>query len=437
MFNFEKFNHTTSIWDSVASSKEQAHILDRDISADIIIIGAGIVGLSSALHMAKNGHKVVVIEGRRIGSAASGRNNGQVIPVLSGAEPDEIIKRYGEVGERFVALIRDSANYLFQLAKDENIECEAEQTGWFQPAHSLAHLSISEWRNSAWQKYGAPCKMLDRDQASAMIGSKNWYGGMLNPTGGHINPLMFTQGLAKAAKRYGVQIFENSPALTIQNKGDSWQVSTKHGQVKGNKLLLATNAYSDDLVPNLQPKVAKSIVPVISFQLATKPLNKQLQNSIIPKRQAISDTRGDLQYFRYDARNRLISGGALIYKGNAKQRLKKLVGNRLATAFPQMGRPEFTHIWSGYIGVSQDRFPHFYQLGDGFWSWSGCNGRGLALAASLGREFAAIIDGKTDIALPLSEPKPFAFHSVARKLAPSALAYYRWKDKQKPKKRRL
>ncbi len=436
MFNFEKFNHATSIWDSVSSPLEPAQTLNGDISADIVIIGAGIVGLSSALHIAKNGYKVVVLEGRRVGSGASGRNNGQVIPTLSGAEPDEIIKRYGEVGERFVALIRDSADYLFQLAKDENIECEAEQTGWFQPAHSLAHLSISEWRNAAWQKYGAPCKMLDRAQSSALIGSKNWYGGMLNPTGGHINPLMFTQGLATAAKRLGVQIFENSPALNIKKKQDVWQVSTKQGRVRGDKLLLTTNAYSDDLAPDLMPKVAKSIVPTISFQLATKPLSKKLQKSIIPNRQAISDTRGDLQYFRYDARNALISGGALIYKGNAKQRLKKLVGNRLTTAFPQMGKPEFTHVWSGYIGISEDRFPHFYQLGDGFWGWSGCNGRALALAASLGREFAAIIDSKTDIALPMSEPKQFAFHSIVRRLAPSALAYYRFKDKQNPKIKR-
>jgi glycine/D-amino acid oxidase-like deaminating enzyme len=197
--------------------------------------------------------------------------------------------------------------------------------------------------------------------------------------------------------------------------------------------LLATNSYSDALAPNLAPKVTKSIVPLVSFQIATKPLSDELRQNIIPNREAISDTQGDLHYFRYDARNRMISGGAFVFKHNIEQRLKKHVGERFARAFPKMGVPEFSHIWSGYVGISMDRFPHFYKLGENYWGWSGCNGRGLALGVSLGREFALAIDGQSDIALPFEKPKPIAFYPIVKKLAPAALAYYRWKDKQQPK----
>ena len=426
-------NQAISLWDDVSPARKTPKTLTEQVSADVVIIGGGIVGLSSALQLAKKGYQVVLLEAKTIGSGASGRNNGQVIPVLSGAEPAAIERRYGETGERFVALIRDSASDLFQLAKDEKIDCEAEQTGWFQPAHSKDHLAVSQWRNNAWEKRGAPCKMLDGTQSKTMLGSSQWYGGMFNPTGGHINPKAFVLGLANACERLGVQIFENTPALDINKKQNSWIINTPSGYVKADAVLLATNAYSNEQAPNLAPKMAKTVVPVTSFQIATKPLDEKLQKSIIPNREAVSDTRGDLQYFRYDARNRLVSGGALIYKGNMAQRLKNLVGNRLAMAFPQLGVPEITHVWSGYVGITMDRFPHFYKLGDNFWSWSGCNGRGLALGVSLGREFANAIEGKTDIALLFEEPKPIAFHSIVTKLAPSALAYYRWLDGQKPK----
>ena len=431
--DFSNLNEAPSLWEAVSPPRNIGEALEGNTSVGVVIVGGGLAGLSSALHLAKRGRNVVVLEGKTIGWGASGRNNGQVIPVLSGAEPEAIEQRYGEVGKRFVALIRDSADTLFQLAIDENIECEAEQKGWFQPAHSPAHMRVSEWRHDAWAKRGAPCRMLDHAQSTALLGSNKWYGGMLNPSGGHINPLMFVRGLAKACKRAGVRIFENTPALKVERQQNDWQVRTSRGIVNCDALLLATNAYSDALTKDLMPKMARSVLPVVSFQVSTEPIDDALRQHIIPGREAISDTRGDLQYFRYDARHRLVSGGALIWKGNAKQRLQKLVGNRLALAFPALGVPQFSHTWSGYIGVTLDHFPHFHQLGPNFWGWSGCNGRGVALTVSMARELAALIDGDEDIALPLGKPKPVPFHSIVRQFAPAALACYRWRDRQLPK----
>ena len=123
-----------------------------------------------------------------MGFGGTGRNNGQVIPVLSAAEPDAIENRFGETGQRFVKLLQNSASDLFDLIRAEGIECEACQTGWFQPAHTPEHMRVSQSRVNAWAKRGAPATLLDQQQSADMIGSNRWFGGMFNPTGGRYIP---------------------------------------------------------------------------------------------------------------------------------------------------------------------------------------------------------------------------------------------------------
>ncbi len=421
-----------SLWNSVSPTRATSAPLNTEITTQVAIVGGGFTGLSTALHLAKKGCKVCIIEGKTIGWGGSGRNNGQVIPVLSGSEPDELEAHHGETGERFVGLIRDSADELFNLVRDENIDCEAEQTGWFQPAHSPSHVSISAKRVEAWAKRGAPCQLLDNQETTQLLGSKNWYGGILNPTGGHINPLMLARGLAQACERAGVTIFEDSPVNNVKRIGSQWSVISNNGNVKCDAVLMATNAYSNELAGNFEPKISRSIVPVSSWQMSTKPVSKALQSEIIPGRQAVSDTRNDLQFFRYDARDQLVSGAALMFSNYASKRLTQLVGGRLAKAFPQLGKLEFTHIWSGYVGITPDRFPHFHQIGPGYYSAIGFNGRGVALSIAVGRELAKAISGgsEKDLALPFSAAKKIPFHSLTRRVSRSALAYYRWRDNQ-------
>ncbi|HFC04281.1 MAG TPA: FAD-binding oxidoreductase, partial [Rhizobiales bacterium] len=409
--------------------------LSGEQHTEVVVIGGGFTGLSAALHLAKRGRKVVLLEGKTIGWGGSGRNNGQVIPVLAGSEPEQIEKHYGEAGERLVRLIGDSADFLFKLAASENIACEAEQTGWFQPAHSPGHVNVSQARVEAWNKRGVAAELLDGNEAAALLGSSQWYGGMLNRTGGHINPLALARGLAGACEKYGVEVFEQSIVDDVQKKGHRWRVVTSQGAVECDAVLMATNAYSNELSNSLQRETARSVLPITSFQMATEPVSTALRKEILPGRQAVSDTRGDLHFFRYDARNRLVTGAAMMMTWNAAQRLRNLVGKRMARTFPQLGVPTFSHVWSGFVGITPDHLPHFHQLGDNYWSAIGFNGRGVALSVSIGRELARAIDGDdlNDLALPLSRPKPILFHSMARRVARGAIAYYRWRDGQQPK----
>ncbi|MEM6438867.1 MAG: FAD-dependent oxidoreductase [Pseudomonadota bacterium] len=426
-----------SIWAETARPRTPNAPLSGEVEADCVVIGGGFTGLSTALHLARRGLDAVVLEANAAGWGASGRNNGQVIPTLTAAEPDAMVKRWGAAGERFAKLVAESAGYLFDTAREEGIVeiAEAEQTGWFQPAHSPGRIRLSEKRVEAWRRFGAPAELLDRDASEKMLGTRFWHGGMFNPTGGHINPLGLARGLAQAAEARGARIFEGSPVVDWAREGNGWRARTEAGSVKARALVLATNGYTDRIVARLAPRYAKTIVPVLSWQMATEPLGDNLRAKVLPGRQAVSDTRGDLRFFRYDARNRLITGGAVLGAWNAGERVKITAAARMAEAFPEMGTPTMTHVWNGYIGMTWDRFPRVHRLGPDGWAWIGCNGRGVALSVSLGREMAAAVAGEPEdqLALPAEDPRALPLHEIARRVAPWYLAWLKRKDLQEPK----
>lgn len=428
-----KFPH--SLWAAVTADREPASPLKEAAEADVAIVGGGFTGLTAALTLARKGSKPVLLEARAVGWGASGRNNGQVIPTLSGVEPDTIVRRYGDVGERFVRLVGGSASHLFDLVRDENIEAEAEQTGWIQPAHSPGRLKLSEQRVHAWNRFGFPAELIDADAMKEKLGTGLWFGGMVNPTGGHINPLALARGLAAAAERHGARIFENSPATGWSHDGSRWLISTPKSTLRAPAMLIATHAYTAELVPELAPRLARTVVPVLGLQAATEPLDMQMRAAILPGRQAVSDTRGDLRFFRYDARNRLVSGGAFVTERNAEERIKATVHDRLIHAYPQLRSCRMTHSWSGYIGVTPDRFPHVFQLGPDAWAWTGCNGRGVALSVSIGDRLAGVVAGEsvTELGLPVSELSPMPFYELSRSIAPAYLAWMRVMDRIEPR----
>lgn len=423
-----------SIWAAVSPPGPKLEALDGEVSADVVVIGAGFTGLSTALHLAEDNVDVVVLEAAEPGWGASGRNNGQVIPTLTRPEPDDIIKLHGAAGERFVEVLRDSADYLFDVVRRFDLAAEAEQTGWIQPVHTPGRMKIAERRVQQWSKHGAPVALLSSDEVRDLTGSEIWHGGWTNPTGGHINPLALARELARAAVASGARIYERTPAQTVRYDGGAgdgrWLVETPQGRVSAGRLMLATNAYTGEFSKTLVPQVAREVVPIVSWQLATKPLGDNLRRHIIPGRQAVSDTHGDLHFTRYDARNRLITGGALMIAANGEQRMQARIGERLKRMFAPIGDIGFDYVWKGYVGMTTDFMPRFHQLGPGGYAWVGCNGRGVALSVILGREFAKALQDVPvgDLALPMTEPKPLPGHGVLRRLAPLRLVQFRWND---------
>lgn len=424
-----------SLWSSVTPDRPAAAPLSGPAETDIAVIGAGFTGLSAAIEAARRGHAVTVLEANTAGWGASGRNNGQVIPILTAAEPDAWIARHGDVGRRMVDLIGNSASILFDLVSEFDMRAEAEQSGWFQPAHSPGRVKLSQQRVDAWQRFGFPAEFKDGAETREILGTDFWYGGMFNPTGGHINPLALSRAMAGAAEGLGATLHEESPVTGFTRDGAGWRVITDKGVLKARALILATNAYTGEIAPGLAPRLARSIIPVLSWQMFTEPLGENLRAKLLPGRQAVSDTRGDLRFFRYDARNRLVTGGAVIGSLNEAERVRKKAARNLAEAFPDLGVPEIAGIGSGYVGMNWDRFPRVHRLGPDGWAWIGCNGRGVAFGTALGRELARVVTGvpEAELALPVTEPKPFPGHALLRRVAPTYLAWLKRKDLSEPK----
>jgi glycine/D-amino acid oxidase-like deaminating enzyme len=421
-----------SLWAAVTPAGPSLPAVEGDVVADVVVIGAGFTGLSTALHLARKGVDVAVVEAAWPGWGASGRNNGQVIPTLTRPEPDDIVRRHGEAGERLVHLIRDCAQILFDTARAEGIACEAEQNGWVQPVHSPGRMKIAERRVAQWSKVGAPVSLKSRAEMRDITGSDNWYGGWGNTTGGHINPLALARGLAGAVLKHGGRIYAQSPVETFARGGAFWIARTARGTVKARALVLATNAYTGEFSKVLAPGIARQVVPVFSWQLATAPLSDNVRKSIIPGRQAVSDTHRELYFARYDARNRLVTGGAILLPYRRRERMQPYIAARLERLFPQIGPVKFDYVWNGYVGITRDFFPRMHRLGaDGF-AWVGCNGRAVGLSVALGGELAKAVTGTPveELALPLSEPAPLPLHGLVRQLAPAMLAPYRYLDRR-------
>lgn len=427
---------SNSLWAATSPPAPVTHPLSGDAVADVAVIGGGYTGLACALAAAQGGAKVVVLEADVIGYGASGRNNGQVIPTLSRIDPDDVPPRIcaeaggAAKGEALVQLVADSAKFTFDLIRKHKIECEAVQNGWVQPIHSPGRMKLAEKRVKDWARRGAPVELLDAKGVETITGSKFWHGGWENATGGKLNPLAYVRGLARAAIEAGAVVHTESPVTSVERGGDAWHVKTARGFVIADKVVIATHAYGDTFSGSLWPKLMQTVFPVRSHQMATQVYTQEVRATVLPEDHACSDSQGDLHFFRWDATGRLVTGAALAVPLGWRERAPARAAERVEKIFPQLGRPKFDYVWHGYVGITWDRLPHCHELAPGLLAFVGCNGRGVALATSIGTELAKALLGTriADLPMPFTPLDPFPAHSIARKFTSFPILLYRRRD---------
>lgn len=375
-----------------------------------------------------------MLEAAEIGWGASGRNNGLVIPNLTRADPDRLVQSFGrEHGESLGRLLAGSADTVFELVRNHGIDCEAAQTGWIQPAHRPSRLALARARHDQWRGLGARVEMLDRQQVATLTGSDLWHGGWIAHSGGHLNPLAFSRGLARAAIGAGARLFTRTAVHTLRREGSHWLAETATGgRVRARKVILATQAYSGfHALP--WPGLARAMLPVRSYQMATEPIPQAQRKGILPGNHAVSDTHNDLHFAHFDRAGRLITGGALVIAAGYDRRLRERIGRRLQRMFPALRDqppPRFEAVWHGYLSVTPDRMPRFYRLDDGLLTWVGCNGRAVAFATALGPR---LVDAAMDTVhggegLPFESMRTVPAHTLVRRASPLMLNWYRWLD---------
>jgi glycine/D-amino acid oxidase-like deaminating enzyme len=398
----DSFEH--SLWHATAGPPPASDAFEPHRNYDCIVIGGGIAGLVTALTLQSRGASVAVIEAAVPGSGATGRAGGFVVPTFSAIRPAEVIRRFGERGERLVRAVAGSADVLFGLVRKYGIQCDGGQQGWFHPAHSIEALRRIEADAQIWRSLGATMDVLDAAETQARTGLRTSTGSLFVPAGGSIHPVKLLHGLAAAARAQGTRLFTGLSAVSVQRESGGWIVGTARGPLRCEKLLVCTNARSPDLFAELEA----SIVPLHVCQVATRPLEPSQRAQLLRQGQSLSDTQLDLFSYRFDAQWRLISGAMPVLPARTGQRLGKRIVARIARELELDVEPQLEYVWFGEASVTVDRLPAFYELGPGAHALTACNGRGLATSAMLGVAIGNAVadDRMSDVPLPIAQPEP-------------------------------
>ncbi|TPI34982.1 FAD-binding oxidoreductase [Mesorhizobium sp. B3-2-1] len=403
----------TSLWHATSRDHRDRPTLQGRLDVDLAIVGGGFSGLSTALHAAEKGISVAVLEAEIIAWGATGRNAGFVVPNFAKMDPDSILAHLGpERGERLIDFAAGSADLVFGLIRRHGIDCDAVQSGWIQPAHSPAALEKVKSRAGQWARRGRPVVTLDRREVEALTGARGYVGGWMDRSGGVLNPVAYARRLADAAEKAGAQIFERTRVTSVDRIADGWALKTPSGSVRAARVLIATNAYGGSLNPLLQ----RTYFPLKVFQIATAPLPLEIRTRLLPGGQGVGDTRRNLFTFRFDADNRLISGGMHILGAGADTRVPQTIWRRLASHLDLPDLPPLAYIWSGMAAVEPDFLPHLLDLGPGLIAGRACNGRGIAMTTAMGKVLADWAAGAEarDLPLPFAPPAPIPFHTLLR-----------------------
>ena len=417
-----------TLWHATAAFATLRPQVKGEITADLLVIGGGFAGLSTALHAAEAGLKVVLLEANQIASGATGRNAGFVVPNFAKVDPDGIRATLGEAnGNQLVQMAATSADLVFDLISRHAIACDAHRSGWIQPSHSTTALDRAKDRVRQWSAEGRPVEFLTAAAVQTLTGAQGWLGGWIDHSGGVLNPVAYARGLASAAEKAGAHLHENSRVTALTATRNGWQARTETATIQAARVVNVTNAYADNLIPGL----AHSFFPLKVFQIATEPLPQSVRARLLPGNQCVSDSRRNLFTFRFDAANRLITGGMHILGVGADARLPKTIHRRMAQMLNLPDLPPLQYAWSGIAAVMPSFLPRLITPAPGLIAGIACNGRGIAMTTAMGRELALWATGTPaeSLAIPATAPAPIPLHALMRHAPNALLPISQWRDR--------
>jgi gamma-glutamylputrescine oxidase len=366
--------------------------LSEAVDVDVCVIGGGLTGVSTALYLAERGYSVALLEAKRIGHGASGRNGGQLVSGYS----CEMHRIRQEVGEEASKAFWDMGVEALADVDDRvgrhDIDCDRRSGYFFAALNSRQMCGLEEMHGEWRDLYGYDqTALVARDQVGDWVGSDLYHGGVSDLGGGQIHPLNYLQGLALAAQSAGAQMFEHSAATHIQ-RGSRPEVRTAQGLVRAKFLVLAGNAYLGGLVPEMRRRLAR----VSSFVGTTQPLDAATADRILPANVAVADCNAALDYFRLTEDRRLLFGAGAGYAGHEPLALRRYLLGRVRTVFPALSDVELDHAWSGPIGITVNRIPDFGRLEPTIYYAQGFSGHGVALTGLAGKLMAEAIAGDAE-----------------------------------------
>jgi gamma-glutamylputrescine oxidase len=359
-------------------------------SCDVAIVGGGLAGLSAALELKARGLDVVLLESHEVGWGASGRNGGQAIHGLA-CDPSTLEEQLGLADARRVwDMSIEALDLLRERIRQHAIDCDWHD-GYLGVATSARKgAALAGWADRIETVYGYPLRRIGPGELGTWIASPRYHSGIHDPRSGHLNPLKYTLGLAKAAAAAGVRLHEQSPVLALQ-QGERPVLRSAAGDVQARQVLLAGNVYLDGVAPALSPR----IMPVGTYIACTETLDAATADSLIPSRSAVCDTNFVLDYFRTTPDDRMLYGGRVSYSTVTPPGLAQSLRKRMVRTFPQLRDARIDCVWGGFVDISMNRAPDFGRLpgAPNVYYLQGFSGHGLALTGLAGRVVAEAMAG--------------------------------------------
>jgi gamma-glutamylputrescine oxidase len=385
-----------SYYEASVSRPEPASPLTGRVSADVCVVGGGYAGLSAALELAARGYSVVLLEAQRLGWGASGRNGGQVIVGFGADGECAIEKQFSREDARRAWDVSTAAlDLVAQRIREHAIDCDWRPGYLTLATRPRKAPALRRWMDHAARSYGHPLQWIGPGEVRDWVRSDRFHAAVYDPTSGHLHPLKYCLGLARAARAAGVRIHEGSPVFHVERGGQP-VAHTAMGACRCRFLVLAGNVYLGEYGDEVAPEVSARIMPVGTYMIATEPLDTARADALMPRRPAASDTNFVLDYFRLSADHRLLFGGADSYSGSMPRNLIERMRKAMLRVFPQLDGVEVTHAWGGFVDVTLNRAPDFGRLGSNIYYLQGFSGHGVAMAGMAGLLAAQAIAGDAE-----------------------------------------
>jgi gamma-glutamylputrescine oxidase len=390
--------HVESWYASSTPGSPPRSSLEGEHEADVCVIGGGIAGCSTALHLAERGFRVILLEAELVGWGASGRSGAQAITgVACGQSKLESLIGAGDA-HRIWDMTVEALRLQRELIDRHQIDCDYVAGQMHVALKARQERELREDVEIAHARYGhRSLRMVERDELRSLIASDRYVAGTFDPVCGHLHPLKYTLGLAAAAERAGVRIFEGTRALdyersTAGDAGRALRVKTSRGVVRCRSIALCGNAWLGPLAPAL----ARKIIGVGTYIVATEPLGAERAQALITNNAAVTDINWVIDYFRRSSDHRLLFGGRVSYSGLDPLGTRRATRARMLKVFPQLANSKIEFSWGGLVDITLNRAPHFGRLEPDVYFVQGFSGHGIALTGLAGQLLAETIDGTHD-----------------------------------------
>jgi gamma-glutamylputrescine oxidase len=360
---------------------------------DVGVVGAGIAGLSAALHLAERGYRVTVLEAERIGWGASGRSGAQAIFGVAAGQ-DKLTALLGAADARRIwDMSVEALALLRELIARHQIDCDYIGGQMHVAIKPRQLAELAQWQTELHEVYGyRSVRLQDIAATRRLVASERYIGGLLDTNSGHLHPLKYVRGLAAAAERSGCTLHEDSRVLGHQRRDGALHLVTAQGNLQCSHVVFAGNA----LLGNTVPSLARRIMPVGTYIIATEPLGEAAARALLPDNTAVTDINWVLDYFRRSSDHRLLFGGRVSYSGHDPFNTARATRKRMLQVFPQLQDARIEHAWGGYVDITMNRAPDFGRLDPDVYYLQGFSGHGIALTGLAGKLVAEAIGGTAE-----------------------------------------